>query len=190
MKPGAEFTMPKTRVQQAMRSRLPSSRLRRAQNGKARQSSRLIRLFLRDLRANLAQRLSERAIGVGGAVTRDDCAIAVHLHPREWQRDAGRKLQRLRRNQRLQRGDRALSSARCHSCFQDRPPQNSRRAQCQPSADCCARASRSRFRFSSSSSRPLLAIATVLASSRKCGNKAASVARFCRLNVSATSRAS
>jgi len=37
---------------------------------------------------------------------------------------------------------------------------------------------------------PALAIATVFASSRKCGSRAASVARFCRLNASATSRAS
>ncbi len=77
-----------------------------------------------------------------------------------------------------------------HSRIQDQPPQNSRRTQCQPAADRCARASRSRLRFSSSSSRPLLAIATVLASSRKCGNRAVSVVRFCRLNASATSRAS
>ena len=65
-----------------------------------------------------------------------------------------------------------------------------RSAQCQLPAPACWRASRSRRRFSSSSSRPLLTIATVFASSRKCGSIALSVIMFWRRKASAIERAS
>ena len=73
--------------------------LETSQNRKTGQASGDIGLLLRDARANLAQWLSERAVGIRRAVPGEDGAAAYDSHPWERKRHARRQLQRLRKDE-------------------------------------------------------------------------------------------
>jgi hypothetical protein len=68
--------------------------LQAAENRQTREAGGPIGLFGRDLGANLAQRLGERAIGIGRTVARDQRPVARDAHPRNRQHRARRQLQR------------------------------------------------------------------------------------------------
>ena len=70
--------------------------LEAAENGKAGKASRHEGLFLRNLSSDLAKRLGERAVRIGGSVARDESPIANHAHPGKRKRDPRREPQWLR----------------------------------------------------------------------------------------------